>query len=198
MKKRTIAAILAGGVISALAVEIYRESPNVRMRNVRKWLGQIPDIEVNYVSDLNKQASEAITAWVKVNGKGTMAFTGMEQCVFDGSRHIYITEIAGLSFRTHCIDEHGRECCGWAIDIGSDSDITEMARLNITTIQEAILHYDDVLACVSQWPSATNELPEPSPAIRIKDRNGHECQYSAQRSQPAAGALRHRNGEAQR
>ncbi len=181
MKKRIALAVGAVTVV-AVSLHLYFSSPSIRTQRVRACLDLIPNAEVTYVSDLSKQASQVISASLDIQGKGEIGFTGLSKKSFEEGHHLYLSEIGQVRFRTREI-ENGRESFGYAIDIGPDGPISELAMLEIASVQSAISHYDDILSCIAGWPSTTNEWPKRDQEILFKDDSGDQYHYAKKISQ---------------
>jgi len=152
-----IALFLIAGVVFLLY------DPKAEVAAIQKRLAEMPNVRFKYISDLTKQASQCITAYVEVDGKGEMGFNGLSTSSFGHSSHIRLHGIGPYGFRTRELVK-GQEGYGYDIDIGTASPIPAARQLGITSVQSAIAHYDDLLALVAHWPITTNEWPRHWPA----------------------------------
>jgi len=181
MKTTIVLSVVAVAVIT-VSLHLYFSSPGFRTQRVRAYLTQIPKAEVTFVSDLSKQASQVISASLYIQDKGEISLTGLSKRSFVGSPHLYLNGIGEVRFRTRMI-KNGRESYGYAIDIGPDGPISELAKLQITSVQSAISHYDHILSCIADWPSTTNEWPKRDQEILFKDDSGDQYFYAKKMSQ---------------
>ncbi len=150
------------GVVS-IASFLVREAifffdPNAEVAAIRSRLAEIPGVRVTYISDLTKQASQCITAYVKVDRKGEIGFNGLSASSYGHSAHIRLHGIGPYGFRTRELVK-GQEGYGYDIDIGTASPIPAARKLGIASVQSAVGHYDELLALVAQWPVVTNDWP---------------------------------------
>ncbi len=176
MKKIIVIAVLVATVV-AVSLQVYFSSSGVRTQRVRACLVEIPNAEVSYVSDLSEQASQIISASLDIPNKGEIGFTVLSPNSFAESRHLYLNSIGQSRFRTREI-ENGRESFGYAIDIGPHGPIPELANVEISSVQSAILRYDEILSCIADWPSTTNEWPSRKQEILFKDSSGNQYYYT--------------------
>lgn len=158
--------IAVAGVVS-IASFVVREAiffidPNAEVAAIKSRLAKIPGVRVTYISDLSKQASQSITAYVEVDGKGEMGFGGLSTSAFGHSLHICLSGIGPYGFRTRELVK-GREAYGYDIDVGRASPVPAARKLGITSVQSAVAHYDELLALVAGWPVITNEWPRDWP-----------------------------------
>jgi hypothetical protein len=164
-----IFSVLAAAIIvGLLGLYFSREvlffvNPNAEVDAIKKHLAEIPNTRTTYVSDLSKQASQCITAYVELEGKGEIGFNGLSLSSFRNSSHIRLHGIGPYCFRTRQLVK-GQEGYGYDIDVGPSSPIPAARKLEITSVQSAIMHYDDLLALVANWPVTTNEWPTGWPA----------------------------------
>ena len=160
-------AILLGLVVVALLVAVVTlvllDDPKARVAAVQKCFDQMPNVRVTYISDLTKQASQVITADIEVSGKGQMSFTGLSRSSFGNASRIRLRGIGPYGFRMRLL-EGTQKAYGYDIGIGPTSPIPAARSLEITSIQSAVAHYDDLLALVTHWPVTTNEWPASWPA----------------------------------
>src|SRR4051794_3426327 len=96
--------VVAAGVVS-IASFLVREvtyflQPNDEVAAIKKRLAEIPNVRVTYASDLTKQASQCITAYVEIGGKGQIGFNGLSTSSFGHSSHIRLHGIGPYGFRT--------------------------------------------------------------------------------------------------
>jgi len=147
----------------AIIALVVLDDPKARVSAVQKQFDEIAKVKVTYISDLTKQASQSITAYIEVEGKGEMGFTGLGTSSFGESSHIRLHGIGPYGFRTRELVKE-RQGYGYAIDIGAASPIPPARKLGITNIQSAVAHYDDLLTLVAHWPVTTNEWPTSWPA----------------------------------
>jgi hypothetical protein len=152
-----IALFLVGVVV------VWLDDPKAAVAAVQKRFEEMPNVKVTYISDLTKQASQSITAYIEVTEKGQIAFTGLSTSSFGRASHIFLHGVGPYGFRTRELVK-GREGYGYAIDIGAASPIPAARQLGITSVQSAVLHYDDLLALVAHWPVTTKEWPSGWPA----------------------------------
>lgn len=150
-------------IASFLVRETIFFFPNAEVAAIKSRLAEIPGVRVTYISDLTRQASQCITAYVEVEGKGEMGFNGLGTDSFGHSSHIRLHGIGPYGFRTRELVT-GQEAYGYDIDIGPGSPIPAARKLGITSIQSAVAHYDELLALVARWPVTTNEWPSHWPA----------------------------------
>jgi hypothetical protein len=163
---RSVAVFVAIALPLLIGAALFFDHSNSEVVGVQKRFAQLPNVRLTYISDLTKQASQCITAYVHVDGKGQMGFNGLSTGSFGRSSHIRLHGIGPYCFRTRQLVK-GQEGYGYDIDIGPASPIPAVKRLGITSVQSAITHYDDLLALVARWPVTTNEWPRDWPA-----RNG--------------------------
>jgi hypothetical protein len=134
------------------------DDPKAEVAAVQKRFAELHNVRLTYISDLTKQASQCITAYVQVDGKGEMGFNGLSTSSFGHSSHVRLHGIGAYGFRTRQLVK-GQEGYGYDIDIGPASPIPEARRLGITSVQSAVAHYDDLLALFAPWPVTTNDKP---------------------------------------
>ncbi len=158
-----IACCLAVAILIGIVTFVVLDNPQARAAAVRTHFEQMPDVRLTYISDLTKQASQSITADIKVSGKGEMSFTGLGAGSFRKSSHIHLSGIGPYGFRTREL-VGDREAYGYDIDIGPSSPIPAARTLRITNVQSAVARYDELLALVARWPVTTNEWPSGWPA----------------------------------
>jgi hypothetical protein len=73
---------------------IFFIDPNAEVAAVQDCFSKIPGTKVTYISDLNKQASQCITAYLEVEGKGEMGFNGLSTSSFGhSSRKLGISSV---------------------------------------------------------------------------------------------------------
>jgi hypothetical protein len=142
---------------------IFFIDPNAEVAAVQDCFSKIPGTKVTYISDLKKQASQCITAYLEVEGKGEMGFNGLSTTSFGHSSHVRLHGIGPYGFRTRELID-GREGYGYDIDVGTGSPIPGARKLGITSVQSAITHYDELLTLIVDWPVITNEWPRDWPA----------------------------------
>jgi len=157
----TAGVVLIGWLLIREAIFLF--DPNAEVAAIQSRLRQIPGVRVTYISDLSKQASQCITAYVEVGGKGKMGFNGLSIGSFRHPSHIRLHGIGPYGFRMRELQK-GQESYGYDIDIGKASPIAEARKLAITSVQSAVTHYDELLALVAHWPVITNEWPNGWPA----------------------------------
>ena len=145
-------------LLVVFVVIIALDDPKARVVAVQKCFDEMPNVKVTYISDLTKQASQSITAYVEVKDKGQMGFTGLSPNAFADSSHVRLHKIGPYGFRTRA-RENGEEGYGYAIDVGPTSPIPAARKLGITNIQSAVAHYDDLNDLVAHWPIISNEWP---------------------------------------
>lgn len=189
--KRTLAgtAIITAVATAGLFALYWSENPQARVAAVEKLLTEIPEVRLVYISDLEKQASQLITAYVAVDGKGEMGFTDLHPGSFKDSSHVYLHGIGPYTFRTRAL-LGGRETYGYAIDIGPDSPIPEARRLGIINVQAAVAQYDALMTFLQDWPVTTNEWParttkwssSSAEEIRFADASGEGIFFSLKQS----------------
>lgn len=166
--------IILGGVVAVIAVAaialfllagvvVLLDDPKAEVAAIQMRLEEMPNVRVTYISDLTKQASQSITAYVEVKGKGQMGFNGLSTSSFGHSSRIRLHGIGPYGFRMREL-VRGQEGYGYDVDIGTASPIPAARQLRITSVQSAIAHYDDLLARVAHWPITTNEWPRDWPA----------------------------------
>lgn len=170
MRRVIIIFSLLGAVVGAVFITsfLFHEAtfffnPNAEVAAIQSRLVEIPNVRVTYISDLTKQASQCITAYVEVEGKGQMGFNGLGTGSFGHCSHIRLHGIGPYGFRTREL-ANGQEGYGYDIDIGTASPIPAARKLGITSVQSAVTHYDELLALVAHWPVITNEWPCDWPA----------------------------------
>ena len=159
------------GVVAAVVFIgsfLFREAtfffnPNAEVAVIKSRLEEILGVKVTYISDLTKQASQCITAYVEVEGKGEIGFNGLSTGSFGHSAHVRLHGIGAYAFRMRELVK-GQEGYGYDIDVGTASPIPEARKLGITSVQSAVAHYDDLVALVAHWPVTTNEWPRGWPA----------------------------------
>lgn len=161
--KRTLAgiAIIMAAATAGLLAFYWSGNPQARVATVKRLFSEIPEVKLVYISDLEKQASQLITAYVAVDGKGELGFTDLHPGSFKDSSRLYLHGIGAYTFRTR-EPLGGREAYGYAIDIGRDSPIPEARRLGIKNIQGAVAQYDELMKILQHWPVITNEWPAKS------------------------------------
>jgi hypothetical protein len=155
--------LAAVGLLLTLGVLALLDDGQAEAAAVRKHLAAIPKVRVTYVSDPTKQASQCITAYVDVDGKGALGFNGLRTSSFGHSSRIRLHGIGPYGFRTRELVK-GQEGYGYDIDIGASSPIPAARKLGITSVQSAIARYDELLAIVAHWPVTTNDWPRHWPA----------------------------------
>jgi len=163
---RQIAVILGclfATFLIAIIALVVLDDPKARVSAVKKRFEQMPNVRLTFVSDLTKQASQAITADIEVAGKGEMSFSGLSTSSFGDCSHNSLSGIGQYGFRTRQLVK-GQEAYGYDIDIGAASPIPAARQLGITSVQSAVAHYDNLLALVAHWPVTTNEWPSGWPA----------------------------------
>ncbi len=159
-----VAAVGIVSIVWLLGREVvFFFNPNAEVAAVQSYLAKIPGVRVTDISDLNKQASQCLTAYVEVQGKGEIGFNGLSTGSFGHSSRIRLHGIGPYSFRTRQ-SVNGQERYGYDIDIGAASPIPAARKLGITSVQTAVTRYDELLALVAQWPVITNEWPVGWPA----------------------------------
>ncbi len=146
-----------------LGVAYLLDDPRADVAAVRKQFEAIPNVRVTYISDLTKQASQSITAYVEIKGDLRMGFGGLSASSFGHTSRIWLSGIGPYDFRTRGL-ERGSEYYGYSINIGTSSPIPAARRLGITSIQSAIAHYDELMGIVAHWPVTTNDWPKDWPA----------------------------------
>jgi len=154
----TILGCVFGASLIAIIVLVVLDDPKAKVSAMQKRFESMPNVKLTHISDLTKQASQVITAEIEVVGKGEMSFTGLGTTSFQNSSRIRLSGIGPYNFRTREFIQ-GQEWCGYDIDIGAASPIPAARDLKITSVQEAIAHYDELLALVAHWPVTTNEWP---------------------------------------
>lgn len=147
----------ASGVL-LVTLWVLSDSPKARVAAVRTEIEKIPNIGITGISDLEKQASESITAHIEVHGKGKIGFTALEPESFKDSRHICLDGIGPFGFCSRTKVDGG-QAYAWWVDIGRDSPIPAVRALALTNVQAAISHYDEILSLVSDWPVSTHGWP---------------------------------------
>ena len=188
------AMLLPVGIISVAVVMLF-DNPKAEVDAVRKGFAAMSGVDLTYISDLEKQASQSITADIQVLGRGRMRFTGLEPTSFQRSPHIWLSGIGPFDFRTRGRIK-GQEYYGYAIDIGPDSPIPEVRSLGITNVPAAIPRYGELLALMIHWPITENEWPSRWPVrssewlnaskdeIRFTGFGNEEIFYSLKRLHP--------------
>jgi hypothetical protein len=159
MRRAIIISVVCLGVLLLAAARlVLLDNPKARVAVVQRGFAQMRGVKVTYISDLEKQASEAITAYVEVQGKGEIGFTGLCPESFTRAKHVLLHGIGPYSFRTRELVKGG-EYYGYSVDIGPDSPIPAARQLGIASVPSAVAHYDDLLALIAHWPVTTNEWP---------------------------------------
>lgn len=159
----TVIGVAAIALFLIAGVAFLLDDPKAEVAAVQKRLAGMPNVKVTYISDLTKQASQCITAYVEVDGKGEMGFNGLSTSSFGHSSHIRLHGIGPYGFRTRELVKR-QEWYGYDIDIGTASPIPAARQLGITSVRSAVAHYDELLALVAHWPVTTNEWPRHWPA----------------------------------
>lgn len=136
----------------------FTDDRKAEVAAVRQRFASMPDVKVTYITDLEKQASQSITADLEVEGKGGIRFTALEPGSFELPQHVLLTGIEEYAFRTR--QRVGdQESYGYAIDVGPQSPIPAVKSLGINNVQSAVLHYDELRALFATWPATTQEWP---------------------------------------
>jgi hypothetical protein len=174
-----VVAVAAIALFLVGAAAFLLDDPKAAVAAVQKRFEEMPNVKVTYISDLTKQASQSITAYVQVTGKGEIGFTGLSTSSFGHTSHIYLHGIGPYGFRTRELVKK-QEAYGYAIDIGSASPIPAARQLGVTSVQSAVSHYDDLLALVAHWPVITNEWPRawPAKAGEWSSTSGEEIHFA--------------------
>jgi hypothetical protein len=134
------------------------------------------------VIDLFSELNEYVYATVLVKGHGIIHFAFMYPDPYEQNHHVFISRIGSM-----CIG-------GWdaqdelipiktkyvlyrsVIDIGSAGPLAKAFPFNIQSEQDAIEHYEDILAVIEKWPknlpmvtpNTTYEMPaEPAPGYYV-------------------------------
>lgn len=182
-----------GALLLVVGVLLSRDNPKRRVAAVKECFGQMSNVRLTYVSDLEKQASQVISAYVEVEGKGEVGFIRLSPVSFGRSPHTYLEGIGPYGFRTRQLIS-GQQAYGYDIDIGPSSPIPDARKLGITNVQSAVAHYDDLVDLISGWPVTTNEWPTGWPVeasawsstfgqeIRFVDSAGQDCFFCLKRS----------------
>ena len=154
-----IGVAVAGAAVTLIIVLwVLNDSPKARVAAVRAEMEKIPNVRMIAISDLDKQASESISALIEVPGKGKMSLTSLEPESFRGSRQLLLQSIGPFGFCSRTkLDGH--QAYAWWIDIGPGSPIPAARELKLTTVQAAISHYDEILSLISDWPVTTHDWP---------------------------------------
>jgi hypothetical protein len=181
MNKKMFWLAFVAMLFAAVALFVFLDNPKAEVRAVRKCFEEMSKVKLTYISDLEKQASQVITASIDVEGKGEMGFTRLSPGSFTRSSHVYLHGIRPYSFRTREIVK-GQESYGYAIDIGRSSPVPAARQLAITNVQSAVSHYDELLALVTHWPGTTNEWPNKSEEIHFTNSDGEDYFFSLKRS----------------
>jgi hypothetical protein len=128
------------------------------LKAVRAKLERIPGAQVLELSGNHDVTLEEIWARINIEGKGEMGFFELNRDSFQQTQSLRLRSIGPYSFRTRQL-VGGRESYGGDIEIGPSSPIPAVRSLGITSVQSAVVHYDQLLALVSTWPVTTNEWP---------------------------------------
>src|SRR5213080_1697901 len=129
MRRVIIIFSVLGATVGAVAIASFLIhdatfffNPNAEVAAIKSRLVEIPGVRVTYISDLTKQASQCVTAYVEVEGKGQMGFNGLSTGSFGHSSHIRLHGIGPHGFRMRELVK-GQEGYGYDIDIGTASPI---------------------------------------------------------------------------
>lgn len=191
-----IIAALAALVVGGVLVSVVLDDPKARTGEVERQIRQLEGVELSYISDLEKQASQLISADIEVKGKGQIGFTALSRNSFESSTTIRLTRIGTHGFRTREII-NGHQAYGYNLDIGPDTAIPSVRDLNITSVQKAIAHFDELIALTASWPVIAGEWPSSWPVdsdkwselsdeeIRFIDRDGTDVFYCLKRVEPS-------------
>jgi len=167
MRRITIILFVVTFLVGYIAFDIFLE-PKIRVQAVRKHFEGMPNVKLTYISNLSKQASDNIIAYIEVDGKGRIGFEGVSSKSFLRSPYINLNGIGPWNFRTRDL-EAGREFFGYSIRIGSTSPIPEVRQLGITNVQSAVAHYDELLGLIATWPVTQNEWPTANEEVHFPD-----------------------------
>jgi hypothetical protein len=141
-----------------IVIWALNDNSKARVVKIREEIQKIPNAKLVGISDLDKQASSSISALLEIPGKGKIGFTDLEPESFGHPPEIHIEEIGPFTFCTRTKFD-GHQGYGWSIDIGPESPIPDVRALNITNVQTAITHYEELLSLISKLPSGGNGWP---------------------------------------
>jgi hypothetical protein len=158
MKRLIVLSVTVLAMVTGILALVVVENPKLRVQRVQKRFGEMPNVKIEFISDLTKQASDSVSATIEVVGKGRIGFAGLSTASFRHSSHVYLAGIGDYGFRTREL-VGDQEAYGYAIDVGIKSPIPEVRKLGITGVQSAVAHFDDLKSLVAQWPVTTNEWP---------------------------------------
>lgn len=190
-----IAALVALSVVGVL-ISAMLYDPKARVAEVEREITRIDGVELNYISDLEKQASQLVSAELEVEGKGRIGFTALSRKSFEDSTSLRLAHIGTRGFRSRQII-NGRQAYGYELDIGPSSAISAVRSLNITSVQKAITHYDELISLTESWPIIQGDWPSTWPVdsaswsevsaeeIRFVDPEGAEFFYCMKATEPS-------------
>jgi hypothetical protein len=148
---------------------------------VRTELEQIPQIKIMELDGVHDLILEHIWARVHIVGKGDMEFFDLDKNSFRRTKHLrlrsvgpYLIRVGGEGFVGVVESATGKPVrsvfWGGDADIGPDGEFASLFPFNITNVQSAVAHYDDIYRVIGAWP------PESSKR-RFQDAKGTDFYY---------------------
>jgi len=165
-----ILAIKGFGILAAVLVMIsvafwicWRWGYYDEFEDIKKLFSQMNNVELVRAGGNEDMTFEDIYALIKVRNKGEMYFAQLTRHSFSGGERIIIGSIGGLEIRCKGYGYWGvlklstlepvkSEYFGSSIQLNKDSPFVKEFPFKIETIQDAILHYDDIYTIIKSWP----------------------------------------------
>jgi hypothetical protein len=185
LKKGCIGTAIALAVVVVLVICFFDRIQALSDRHEEQYyrdkLGNIAHIHGIYVPDRSGSASSDMSARFEVDGKGSMTLWNLDTDSFSNSNHLWLAGIGQFAVRSRGFDPNGQEYSGWAIDLGPEGPLAINGLSPITSVQDAVNHYDQIMALVVKWPVIEKEWPDKTEEIHLKDAKGKDFYFALKR-----------------
>ena len=187
--------ILGTVLLVALGIAIYEggrsTSRRGQLERIRAQIEGIEGARLTYLTDLEENPEHPLEAEFDVPGKGRMFFTFLKPASFHETPRLALTRIGNHKFMRRAM--HGEHAgYGIGLNVATDTSVPEVRALQITNVQSALDHYEDLRIITASWPRIEKEWPDAWPVnqsnwaqsgpeeIGFNDAEGNPVFYSVQ------------------
>jgi len=162
------ACIVAVVVIGFLLYWVTGPGYYAELNAVRDQLERMPQIQITELNGVHDLTLEHIWAQIRIEGKGEMKFFGLDRDSFRYTRHLrlcsvgpYLIRVGGEGYVGVVESATGKpvrsEFFGGDVDIGPEGEFARMFPFQITNVQTAVAHYDDICRVIGAWPPQSSK-----------------------------------------
>ena len=146
---RILLVITGLGLLTIIGwIVYYYANYEKELRAIKKSLNSIEGIEVVNIWGHKDIDLEEISARIKVKDKGEIVLFGLSKDIYQYPKHVYLSEIGGMSFSTFTCS--GSIGIGSTIDIGTNSRMGRHMISAFNSPEEVFHNYDTILAVIQR------------------------------------------------